>query len=126
MDTSAFYASLNEDDAHHLAARQALEHLKEADLFTTNYVLLECTGLLQKRKGLPLAQTFLTRTTNALEILWIDEALHREAVSLWEKSHRRGLSLVDCASFAAMRHASIRQAAAFDEHFADQGFDLIP
>lgn len=41
---------------------------------------------------------------------------------------RRGLSLVDCVSFAVMPRAGLRQAFAFafDDHFAERGFLLPP
>ena len=39
---------------------------------------------------------------------------------------RRGLSLVDCVSFAVMARAGLRQAFAFDDHFAERGFSCLP
>jgi predicted nucleic acid-binding protein len=36
------------------------------------------------------------------------------------------LSLVDCASFEVMRLHGIRKAFAFDKHFREQGYELIP
>lgn len=128
VDTSAFYASINADDVQHAAAQQTLERLEEtgAEAWTTNYVLLECASLIQKRKGFSMAQTFLTKIGGQLEILWIDEPLHKETVSIWAKFQRRGLSLVDCASFAAMRRMNIHRVVAFDKHFSEHGFEQIP
>jgi predicted nucleic acid-binding protein len=39
---------------------------------------------------------------------------------------RLQLSLVDCASFEVMRRAGLREAFAFDAHFAASGFGLVP
>ena len=39
---------------------------------------------------------------------------------------RRGLSLVDCVSFAVMARAGLRQAFAFDDHFSERGFSCLP
>ena len=39
---------------------------------------------------------------------------------------RRALSLVDCVSFAVMARAGLRQAFAFDDHFAERGFSCLP
>ncbi len=36
------------------------------------------------------------------------------------------LSLVDCCSFESMRRRGIRTAFAYDAHFAQQGFELLP
>ena len=128
VDTSAFYASLHAEDKRHAQAQQALERLRESELklVTTNYVLLECTSLIQRRKDFASAHNFLSKATELLEIIWMEESLHREAISIWAKAKSRGLSLVDCASFAAMRHAGVRRALAFDPHFAAQGFQVIP
>jgi predicted nucleic acid-binding protein len=39
-------------------------------------------------------------------------------------AHRRGLSLVDCTSFAIMRRQAITRAFHFDRHFQEQGFEF--
>jgi len=41
-----------------------------------------------------------------------------------EERNRRGLSLVDCASFVVMRRYGIEEAFAFDEDFEKEGFRL--
>jgi len=40
-------------------------------------------------------------------------------------ARRRGLSLVDCASFEVMRRTGLRAAFAFDPHFEKFGYELI-
>ena len=128
VDTSAFYASINPDDLHHVAARKILDDLENegAQLLTTNYVLLECASLIQRRKGFSPTKEFLVRVHESVDVLWINERAHRESLTTWEKGRSRGLSLVDCASFSAMRQAGIRRALAFDPHFAQHGFEVIP
>lgn len=128
VDTSALYASFNADDLHHNAVEEALKRLRatEAELLTTNYALVECASLLQRRKGFLPAKEFLAQATQMLEILWVDGPLHQEAVSIWSRAQNRSLSLVDCTSFAGMRHTGIHRALAFDPHFAQQGFEVIP
>lgn len=128
MDTSAFYASLHAEDVQHHRAREVLARLKESEqkLVTTNYVLLECASLIQKRKDFVSAYSFLSGAIEFLEVIWIDEPLHREAAAIWSKAQSRGLSLVDCASFAAMKSGGIHRAAAFDPHFTQHGFEVIP
>lgn len=39
---------------------------------------------------------------------------------------RKSLRLVDCVSFNLMRRSGIRQAFAIDEHFLEQGFQVLP
>ncbi len=128
VDTSAFYASLHAEDEHHSKAQRVLQEFRESGLklVTTNYVLLESAGLIQRRKDFSEAHRFLSNATETLEIIWVDEILQRKAIAIWSEARARGLSLVDCASFAAMRQAGIRRALAFDRHFSRHGFEVIP
>ena len=41
-------------------------------------------------------------------------------------ANRRQLSLVDCSSFETMRRVRIEKVFTFDEHFREQGFEVIP
>jgi len=61
-----------------------------------------------------------------LEIHWIDDFLHRQAVNALLIANKRNLSLVDCASFNTMRQLSIRKTFTFDRHFVEQGFVSLP
>lgn len=126
IDTSLLYAAAAPEDKDHLAAQRVLEAHKQAEVVTTNYVLLECATLIQRRHGLDPAKRLLTGATQRMELIWVDAALHQQAVSIWAQKSVRDLSLVDCTSFAAMRQARITKALAFDRHFAAQGFELIP
>ena len=51
--------------------------------------------------------------------------VHAVAVSALLAADRRRLSLVDCCSFQIMRRLGIRQALAYDQHFAEHGFEVI-
>lgn len=81
---------------------------------------------MQHRLGLEAVRALQEDVCPVLGIEWIDEMAHKAAVSAVLAASRRGLSLVDCASFAAMRDLGIRQAFAFDEHFEEQGFACLP
>lgn len=41
-------------------------------------------------------------------------------------ANRRQLSLVDCSAFETMRRLDIETVFTFDEHFREQGFNVIP
>jgi predicted nucleic acid-binding protein len=69
--------------------------------------------------------TFQNDVMPVLVILWVDEELHRRAVSALLTANRRRLSLVDCASFESMRQVGLRQVFAFDTHFTEQGFEVL-
>jgi predicted nucleic acid-binding protein len=68
---------------------------------------------------------FLDRLFPALEINWIEPALHIEATAMLRTANRRDLSLVDCVSFSVMRQMGISDVLAFDKHFEEQGFTCL-
>jgi len=128
IDTSAFYAVFDRDDANHEAARQTWVTLLRdgATLFTTNYVLVETTALLQSRLGVAAVRGFHTDVVPLLQVDWITEERHRAGMEAVLAAARKKLSLVDCASFQSMRRIGIQTAFCFDSHFSEQGFSTQP
>ena len=88
-----------------------------------NYVLLEASALFQRRLGLAQALSALERS-NDYWVHWITSRDHADAVALLAQRGRRGLSLVDCASFVVMRINGLTGALAFDADFETEGFEL--
>lgn len=127
VDTSAFLAVLDRDDRNHAAGSSTWRELiGQASLATSNYVLVECNALIQRRLGMPVLRRFESVVLDVVEVLWVDSAVHRRAVASLLLADRRRLSLVDCVSFDLMRSRNVERAFAFDGHFAEQGFTLIP
>jgi predicted nucleic acid-binding protein len=128
VDTSAFYALLDASDRHHQAAKQAWITLvrEAADLACSNYVIVETTALLQNRLGMEAVRAFQEGILPVVRVEWVDDITHRTGVTALLTAGRRQLSLVDCVSFDLMRRLGIHRALAFDEHFAEQGFEAIP
>ena len=124
VDSSAFVAFLIAEDAQHDAACATWDRLSDAEdrLVTTNYVVVESCSLLHRRSGMSIVRAFLSEVVPVVAIEWVDVAVHSAAVSAFLESARRGPSIVDCVSFAAMRKLGINTAFAFDPHFAGQGF----
>ena len=123
LDTSAIYALADSRDANH---EIALEHLRGAlaareTMLVHNYVIVEATALLQRRLGFSNAIQFLRDSTGFL-IHWISSADHQQAISFLESRARRGLSLVDCASFVVMRLYGVEEVLGFDSDFEQEGF----
>lgn len=126
-DTSALYALLDVDDVSHGAAAGAFENLvRHEGLVTHNYVIVETTALAQRRLGLGAARRFLADVVPSLSVSWVNEELHRAAVSAVLAAGRRHVSLVDWVSFEMMRMLGIEKAFAFDPDFAAQGFQTVP
>lgn len=128
VDTSALLAMLDAGDLFHPQASDGWRSLIESDeaLLSTSYVLVETFALCQRRLGLDAVLVLDREIVPLLEVVWVDEPLHRTAVSALLTASRRRLSLVDCSSFEAMRRRDIARAFTFDRHFAEQGFETVP
>lgn len=127
VDTSAFVAVLNANDQNHPTAKSAWIKLleSESNLVSSNYVIIETYALLQNRFGMDAIRIFQNDVLPVVDIIWVDESLHNQAVSAMLTANRRQLSLVDCTSFAAMRKYELDTAFTFDQHFVEQGFQVV-
>ena len=128
LDTSGLLAVLDASEARHPQATRAWREILDGSetLVTTSYVLVETTALAQRRLGLGAVADLEQAIVPAVNVVWVDEELHRFASGALLAARRRELSLVDCVSFAVMRQRGIRTAFALDRHFAEQGFTLVP
>lgn len=128
VDTSAFLAVLDADDANHGAAKEIWASLLADDvqLVVNNYVLVETVALAQSRLGVLAARDFHEVIVPLLEVDWVSAEQHLAAMTTLLVANRRRLSLVDCASFATAHRYGIRRVFAFDAHFAEQGFACLP
>jgi len=128
LDTSAFFALLDRDDANHRKAKGLWSNLIDTEdytLITTNYVVVESFALIQHRLGLEAARGFYEDMLPLINIEWVDADTHRAGVSAFLSASRRRLSLDDCISFEVMRTSGIRTVFAFDPHFSEQGFKPV-
>lgn len=128
VDTSAFLALVHSDDPNYEQAMQTWKKLIEDEqrLVSNNYVLVESIALIQRRVGLRAVSILHNDILPFVEIDWLDEELHNAIVKAVLKTNRRQISLVDSSSFDTMRRYEIETVFAFDSHFSDQGFEIIP
>ncbi|KAF0108411.1 MAG: PilT domain-containing protein [Anaerolineaceae bacterium] len=128
VDTSALYALVSTRDDDHERAVTLWDSLAQSyrPLITNNYALAECFALVQNRLGLDFVRYLQYEVVPSLEIAWIDEEQHEAAINHVLSANRRNLSLVDCASFETMHAMEIDTVFTFDEHFREQGFNVIP
>lgn len=128
VDTAAWFALLDADDANHAAARAHLETVL-ADgvaLLTHEYVLIETIALVQRRLGLGPLRRFVDDLLPLADVAWVDEALHLEAREALLAAGRRDVSLVDRVSFLVMRRRGVGRAFTFDADFGAEGFEVVP
>jgi predicted nucleic acid-binding protein len=125
VDTSAWYALLDEDDVNHGHAVDRWHTiLDEHALLTHTYVVLETSALVQRRLGMAAVDQLHDGLLPVALLATIDRATHRRAVSGWRRAGNRRLSLVDVTSFTIMRDEGITMALAFDDDFVGAGFTL--
>jgi predicted nucleic acid-binding protein len=94
VDTSAFLAILDADDAEHPRAKSTWEYLITHDEVMTcsNYVLVETFALVQHRLGMAAVRAFQADVYPLLNIEWVDEVTHRAGVAAVLAASRRRLS----------------------------------
>lgn len=128
IDTSAFLAVLDADDANHAKGKHQWTKLVEsADLLlTSNYVLVETFALVQHRLGMEAVRALEEDLLPVVAVEWVEETAHKAGINSYLAAGRRKLSLVDCVSFATMRRLGLRTAFTFDADFRKQGFMCLP
>lgn len=123
LDTSGLMCLFDADDFRH---KQANEYFKNAkSLLTTNYVLAELMPLtharrLKRENALNFLKTLIILPR--LELIWIDESHHNQAVELLENRLDKTYSLCDAVSFILMRERKVSEALTTDKHFEQEGF----
>ena len=128
VDTSAFLALMDGDDAGHPALKTAWAELvrNDARLWCTSYVVVETCALVQSRLGLEALRLYDEDVLPVVAIHWVAKSDHEAGMSAVLAANRKKLSLVDCVSFAVMRASGAKRALAVDSHFEEQGFEVIP
>jgi uncharacterized protein len=127
IDTSAFYALLDRDDANNQKATKVWTYLLGAEhmLVTSNYILVEAFALMQNRLGMAAVRGFQEDILPLITLEFVSPEMHRSGIAALLSASRRSLSLVDCVSFELMRSLGIRSVFAFDNHFKEQGFVIM-
>ena len=130
VDSSAYYAVSDLDDANHERAAALLHQLVAArrSTFTTNYVIAESHALHLSRLGYQAALRWLTgivddRATVIVRVSLRDEHRARDIIRAYDD---KTFSLSDATSFAVMERLRISQAFSFDADFRQFGFVTLP
>lgn len=123
LDTSGLLCYHHADEPRNAEAQDLFE--VAGPKLTHGYVLAEFVALAAAR-GLPRRQTiaFVIALLEhpEVEVVWIDEALHREGMRLLEARPDKRYSLCDAFSFVLMRRRGLNEALTTDHHFEQEGF----
>jgi predicted nucleic acid-binding protein len=126
IDTSGFLCLYEKGEPYH--ERAVVFYDSASRRLTTNYVLTEYTALAQVR-GILRSEIikFSKRILDddEIEIVWVDENLHRQAVELIEQREDKTYSLCDAVSLILMRQRGISEALTTDKHFEQESFTRL-
>jgi uncharacterized protein len=126
LDTSGLLCLHNRAEPLHMDAR-TLYHAARIRV-AHSYVLAEFVTLAHARR-LPrmAALTFVSDLVENpdIDMVWVDEALHREALALLMARPDKTYSLCDAVSFVLMRQRHVTEALTTDHHFEQEGFQRL-
>lgn len=123
LDTSGLLSYFDQADTNNARAAELFDAASE--LLTHSYVLAEFLPLCNARRMNRTAYlTFATELLDSplIELVWVDEALHRAAFALVLARQDKTYSLCDAGSFVLMRERGIQEALTTDKHFEQEGF----
>lgn len=126
VDTSMFYALVNEKDEFHSQAIDIWGGLQKegVTLVTSNYILDETFTLIRKRLGRMVVDEFRKNLAGEYPIKIMRVTVSDEAKA-WDYFllDWSDLSFTDCVSFALVNRLEITRVATFDSHFQRAGFE---
>ena len=122
IDTSGFFSIHDRAEKRHDRA-QELYQVTQSRL-TTNYILAEYVALalvrgLSRKKVAEFSEEVLD--DESVEILWVNENLHRRGIEFLRQRQDKTYSLCDAISFVLMRERSETEALTTDRHFEQEG-----
>ena len=128
VDTSAYYAAVDQRDASHAAVAATMRELFAARrrLKTTNAVLFELHGLQLNRLGRRVALATLSELRVSQTIVRVRERDETRADEILSRYADKDFSLTDALSFAVMERLGVGAALTLDRHFAQFGWMIIP
>ena len=118
VDSSAWYAAADADDANHLRAAARIEEFA-GRLLTSDHALIETWYLASRRLGLQIAETLLNRIRLGIARVEATTLADLEvAARIREAFPDQGFSIVDRTSWSVMRRLGVHDAIAFDRDFS--------
>jgi predicted nucleic acid-binding protein len=123
LDTSGLLNLEHRSEPHH--ARAIALYQSARVRHTPSYVLAEYVPLAHIRRfPRPAMLAFLDglMASSEIQITWVDEPLHREAMALLVARLDKSYSLCDAVSFVLMRRLDLTDVLTTDRHFEQEGF----
>jgi len=127
VDTGAWYALVDSDDADHTAAAAFLA-ANTIPLITTNFVFSETVTLIRYLIGHEAARSFgqKSKESSFVRVVTVAPADEERAWEIFCKYRDQDFSFVDCTSFAVIERMKLSAAFTFDRHFSVMKFAVVP
>jgi uncharacterized protein len=117
VDTSCWFAAVNENDQFHKEATKILK--QQTSLLTSDYVVLETWRLLQLKTGWQTAEFFWKSIRQGIaSVEQVTPVDLERAWTIGSQFQDQEFSLTDRTSFAVMVRNGLNQVATFDADFA--------
>jgi uncharacterized protein len=128
-DTSGLYALIDQQDQHHLGAREIFDTLTQirSQIVLTNFIRAETHALILNRLGHHLADRFLAqlRQSPATTLIRVSEQDEEQALTLIARYRDKDFSITDATSFVVMERLGITHAVSFDRDFRQYGIIVL-
>ncbi len=130
IDTSAWIALYDQDDAYHEDAVRFFTpdnlRLRRLIPVTTNFIFSEVYTYFCRDHSLAVIIGQSLKASKILKLLRVGEADEVKAWEIAQKYADKDFSYTDCTSFAVMQRLNCRKAFALDNHFRQMGFEVVP
>jgi predicted nucleic acid-binding protein len=126
LDTSGLLSYFDATSEHHSTAANLFKATQTR--LTHSYILAEFIPLCDVRGfHRPRVLSFAKEMMRSprIEIVWVDEALHKAAFALLEARQDKRYSLCDAVSFVLMKERRLFEALTLDHHFEQEGFKKL-
>lgn len=126
IDTSAFYALLDERDRWNSEAQRQFTVVTDErrPLVTSNLVVAETHVLLLRALGRAAALRWLDSLD--INLIFQTEADHGEVYQLLARYEDKNFSYTDAFSFVVIERLGLGAAFTFDAHFRQYGVEVLP
>lgn len=133
IDTGAFYARVDSDDAHHETATEFFERIRTGELpyrplYTTQAVLAEAATLCRYKLDHDVAVRMLTavRDSESITILPVGPDTFETAATQFAAYDDQEIPFVDHTTAVLAADHDIEYLFAFDDDFRTLGFTIVP
>lgn len=128
VDTSAHFAIANAKDIDYKRASQFIKKIayEKTIIIVTNFIIAEVYALMLRKLGRNKAIGYIEALRKSCEIVRVLENDEKRAWQIILQYQDKDFSYVDATSFAVMERLGIKEAFAFDRHFKEFGFRMLP